>query len=130
MQIKPKTCHRANDTTAPGYSCANTDITDLQQELFNEGLVSRELLDAIPNPLLIISEGWQVVYANPAVREMVNKGSDQPVKGLSVGEPFHCVHARQHIHEAGKHECCRICGVARVLSLSLKGTTASEDCRL
>jgi nitrogen-specific signal transduction histidine kinase len=130
VQIKPKAHHLSKYANCSIVNREDASITGLQQELFDEGVVSRELLDAIPNPLLIISEKWQVVYANPAVRKIVDKGNAQPVKGLSVGEPFHCIHARQHIQEAGKHECCRICGVARVLSLSLKGTTASEDCRL
>lgn len=116
------------------HTCSNKDkhstITTLQHELFNEGVVSRKLLDTVPNPLLIINEQWQVVYANPAVRAMIDSDSKNPVNGLSEGEAFHCVHVRHSIQEAGKHECCRICGVARVLSLSLQGKAASEDCRL
>ncbi len=107
-----------------------SNITELQNELFNEGVVSRALLDAVPNPLMIINEHWQVVYANPAVRTLVHKDGNNPITGLSEGDAFHCVHARHSVQEAGKHECCRICGVARVLSLSLKGQAASEDCHL
>ncbi len=110
--------------------CNHSSITDLQHELFNEGVVSRKLLDAVPNPLLIINENWQVVYANPAVRKMIDNDGETPVVGLSEGEAFHCVHARHSVLEAGKHECCRICGIAKVLSISLKGKAASEDCRL
>jgi len=105
-------------------------MANLQHELFSEGIVSRALLDAVPNPLLIINEAWQVVYANPAVRALVNKDGETPVKGLSVGEAFHCVHSRHGLQEAGNNACCRICGVARVLSISLKGEAASEDCHL
>ena len=105
-------------------------MANLQHELFSEGVVSRALLDAVPNPLLIINEAWQVVYANPAVRTLVDKDGETPVRGLSVGEAFHCVHSRQGLQEAGKNACCRICGVARVLSISLKGEAASEDCHL
>ena len=109
---------------------ADSAMTRLQHDLFTEGIVSRKLLDAVPSPLLIINEDWQVVYANPAVRALVDKDGKANVKGLSEGEPFHCVHARRHLQDAGKHECCKICGVARVLSLSLKGQESCEDCRL
>ena len=105
-------------------------MASLQHDLFSEGVVSRTLLDAVPNPLLIINEEWQVVYANPAVRALIDKDGKTRVKGLSEGEAFHCVHARQSLLEAGKNDCCRICGVARVLSMSLQGKTASEDCHL
>lgn len=130
MKIRPKVFYRSKEAKGPQHKYEKTNATELQQELFSEGVVSRELLDAIPNPLLIISETWQVIYANPAVRKMVNEGNGQPVKGLSEGEAFHCIHAKHHVQEAGKHECCRICGVAQVLSASLKGVAASEDCRL
>ena len=105
-------------------------MADLQHELFSEGVVSRALLDAVPNPLLIINQAWQVVYANPAVRALVDKGGATRVKGLSAGEAFHCVHSRHGLQEAGNNACCRICGVARVLSIALKGEAASEDCHL
>ena len=105
-------------------------LTELQQQLFTEGVVSRQLLDAVPNPLLIINASWQVVYANPAVRHLVQNGSDRPVPGLSTGEAFHCAHARHQVQEAGQHDSCRICGIARALSLSLKGQSVSEDCQL
>lgn len=105
-------------------------IAGLQHELFHQGVVSRALLDAVPNPLLIINEAWQVVYANPAVRALIDRNDAAPVKGLSEGEAFHCVHARRGLQEAGKNACCRICGVARVLSISLKGDAACEDCHL
>ncbi len=127
MLSKPKSCSIPKKNHK---KCRQSAITDLQIELFNNGVVSRELLDAVPNPLLVINEQWQVIYANPAVRELIDKSSDKPIRGLSEGEAFHCAHARHNIDEAGKHECCRICQVARVLSLSLNGKAASEDCRL
>lgn len=128
----PKTKPNNNSKTLKGRSdkAADSSITRLQDELFTEGIVSRKLLDTVPSPLLIINENWQVVYANPAVRDLVEKGGKAKVKGLSEGEPFHCIHSRRHLQEAGKHDCCKICGVARVLSLSLKGQESCEDCRL
>jgi len=130
MRIKNSSKAQCNHNHGHLDKCGRSSITDLQHELFNEGVVSRKLLDAVPNPLLIINENWQVVYANPAVRKMIDNDGETPVTGLSEGEAFHCVHARHSVLEAGKHECCRICGVAKVLSISLKGKAASEDCRL
>lgn len=130
MQTKPKSSALTNQNQERLDKCKRSSITALQLELFNEGVVSRSLLDAVPNPLLIINEQWQVVYANPAVRELIDKDGGKPLLGLSEGEAFHCVHARHNLQDAGKHECCRICVVAKVLSLSLKGKASSEDCRL
>ena len=102
------------------------------QALINHRLAARALQRrrCFTQPPLIINEQWQVVYANPAVRELIDKDGGKPLLGLSEGEAFHCVHARHNLQDAGKHECCRICVVAKVLSLSLKGKASSEDCRL
>ncbi len=130
MQTEPKSSALSKQSHERLDKCKRSSITSLQLELFNEGVVSRSLLDAVPNLLLIINEQWHVVYTNPAVRELIDRDGGKPLLGLSEGEAFHCVHARHNLQDAGKHECCRICVVARVLSLSLKGKASSEDCRL
>ncbi len=106
------------------------EFTRLQQQLFAEGVVSRKLLDAVPSPLLIINEHWRVVYANGAVLSLVGGPGANPGPGLAVGDAFHCVHHRQDSKESGGYQSCRVCGVARLLSRSLKGEEASEDCHL
>lgn len=125
--MRNKTGSKALCNRAHGHldKCGQSSITDLQHELFNEGVVSRKLLDAVPNPLLIINDNCQVVYANPAVRKMFDNDGEAPVTGLSEGEAFHCVHARHSVVEAGKHECCRICGDASFTSTKKDGTTFS-----
>lgn len=105
-------------------------ITILQQQLFSEGVVSRKLLDAVPSPLLIINEQWQVVYANKAVINLIDgPNSDNPI-GFKEGEAFHCVHYLQNDKESGRHPSCQVCGVARLLSRSLKGEDVSKDCHI
>jgi signal transduction histidine kinase len=130
MHTKPKPYVLAKQAKEQADKCGQDAITTLQSELFNEGVVSRKLLDSVPTPILIINAQWQVVYANPAVRDLIVNDGNQQITGLAEGEAFHCIHARHSLQEAGKHECCRICGVARVLSLSLKGEVVKEDCRL
>lgn len=105
-------------------------ITRLQQELFAEGIVSRKVLDAVPSPLLIINENWQVIYANQAVLGLFGTGAGEENSGLAPGDAFHCIHTRHTPPTPGRHANCRICGIARVLSRSLKGEETSEDCRL
>ena len=105
------------------------EVTRLQKELFAEGIVSRKILDAVPSPLLIINEEWQVVYANGAVLSLVGGSSDNPRAGLTEGEAFHCVHPC-HNKDSERFESCQVCAVARLLSRSLKGEEVSEDCHL
>jgi nitrogen-specific signal transduction histidine kinase len=105
-------------------------ITMLQQQLFSEGVVSRKLLDAVPSPLLIINEQWQVVYANKAVITLIGGPNSDNHVGFKEGEAFHCVHYLQNDKESGRHPSCQVCGVARLLSRSLKGEDVSKDCHI
>jgi len=105
-------------------------ITRLQKQLFAEGVVSRKLLDAVPSPLLIINEQWQVVYANGAVLSLVGGPGVKPRPGLAEGGAFHCVHHRQGGRESGGYQSCRVCSVARLLSRALQGEAGCEDCHL
>ena len=107
-----------------------TDITILQQQLFAEGVVSRKLLDAVPSPLLILDEQWQVVYANKAVMTLMGESNPNENFGLREGEAFHCVHYRQNNKDSGRYPSCQVCGVARLLSQSFKGVDVSEDCHI
>lgn len=106
------------------------EITRLQQQLFAEGVVSRQLLDTVPTPLLIINKQWQVVYANGAVMTLIGTSDTNPRPGLREGEAFHCVHFRQHKKDSISYQSCRVCGIARLLSRSLKGEEVCEDCHL
>lgn len=110
---------------APGRA----DITRQQAGLFAGGAVSRNVLDAVPTPLLIINDKWQVVYANKAVLGLVDL-EEGGVTGLGEGEAFHCVHARTGGEASGTGESCPICGVARAVLLALEGQETVSDCRL
>ena len=106
------------------------EATELQHELFSEGVVSRALLDAVPSPLFIINKEWRVVYANQAAVSLVSDGTEEIKTGLKVGEAFHCVHYMKGQKNTGRKPNCHVCGVARLLSSSLSGKEAVKDCRL
>lgn len=108
----------------------SADIAGQQAVLFSSGALSRKVLDAVPVPLLIINSGWRVVYANRAVLDLAAPEDKDTASGLREGEAFHCVHAREDGGQAGGAESCRVCGIARTVSLSLQGQETVNDCRL
>jgi signal transduction histidine kinase len=101
-----------------------------QEVLFANSVVSRRFLDAIPNPLLVINQNWQVVYANNAVLRMFDVAGRDRLPGLSAGEAFHCLHSRNQGRASGGNVSCQICGVARAVVLALQGRETVSDCRL
>ena len=118
---KPK--QRSNSSTL-------SDVNRLQKELFSEGVVSRQLLDAVPSPLLIINQQWRVVYANRAALELVSDQNNDPQPGLREGDAFHCVHYLKGPPQVGRKANCHVCGIAKLLSRSLKGEEVHQDCQL
>ena len=106
------------------------DVNRLQKELFSEGVVSRQLLDAVPSPLLIINQQWRVVYANQAALELVSDQNNGQQPGLREGDAFHCVHYLKGPSQEGRKANCHVCGIAKLLSRSLKGEEVHQDCQL
>lgn len=113
-----------------GNITEHAEISLLQQQLFDEGVVSRKLIDAVPSPLLIINKQWRVIYANNAVMSLIGGSNTENHIGLREGEAFHCVHYLQENKGKEHYPSCHVCGVARLLSRSLKGEKVSEDCHI
>lgn len=101
-----------------------------QEALFADGVVSRQLIDALPQAVVVINARWQVVYANPAVLTIFDLPGRQRPVGIQTGEAFHCVHSRTHTGTGPTAPSCRVCGVARAVALSLQGRDTVSDCRL
>lgn len=107
------------------------DAPDRQQKaLFASGEALRQLLDFLPQPLLVINRIWQVVYANRAVLALFDLGGRTPPPGLCAGEAFHCLHARRPPAASSVGDACQICGVARAVALALEGRETVGECRL
>jgi len=111
-------------------SAATTLLARQQEALFASGATMRQLLDLLPQPLLIINRSWKVVYANSAVLGMFDLGGRLRPAGLCAGEAFHCRHARRATTDPAASEACQVCGVARSVTLALQGRETVSDCRL
>jgi len=109
---------------------AATPLAREQDALFASSVASRQLLDALPHPLLIINRLWQVVYANSAVLAMFDLSGRRRPEGMCAGDSFHCLHARSVAAGSGASDACQVCGVARAVALALQGRETVSDCRL
>lgn len=105
-------------------------VISQQEELLSTKEFIRQLLNAVPMPLLVINHAWQVIYANSAVLRMLAPPGSAAVSGLREGEEFHCIHGRHDGTQDGTAPSCRICGVARAVATSLDGRGSVHDCRI
>lgn len=101
-----------------------------RDELFASRDLVRALLNAVPMPVLVINDAWQVVYANASVHRLLASSSPEPVPGLAEGDDFHCIHARPARFGETETPACRICGLAQVVASALDGQGTVSDCRL
>ena len=131
--------HMSSECTFPDESGENLPVAQpltpaaLSQQqgfIFANSTISRRLLDAIPNPLLLINPKWQVVYANDAVFRMFDLPGRKRLPGLREGEAFHCLHTQRKRGDPDVGASCQICGVARAVVLALQGRETISDCRL
>ncbi|MCU0510123.1 MAG: ATP-binding protein [Anaerolineae bacterium] len=88
-----------------------------------------DMLDRIPDIVLILNQHRQIVFANKALLEYLNCAS-QDVLGLRPGEALDCVHAADEEWGCGTSEFCRMCGAARAVLQGLSGKTAVQECRI
>ena len=113
----------------PEAQGATQVVRSQQEELLSTRELIRQLLNAVPMPILVINRSWQVVYANIAVIDMLATSGTTAISGLREGEEFHCIHGRDDAGEDAAPSC-RICGVARAVAVALKGEGTIRDCRL
>ena len=100
-----------------------------QADYFADGFITRHLLDAVPNVLLILNRQRQIVYANRTLFELTGAGASEALRGLRPGEALRCMHA-QGSAGCGSSEHCQACGILGAILDSLDGSKAVSECRI
>ncbi len=93
--------------------------------LFSGRPLLSQVLDAVPDILLILNAERQIVYANAAAVEALSRGG--VLVGLRPGELLDCARACQAPHGCGTTEACRTCGAARAILGAQAGRCESRD---
>jgi len=88
-----------------------------------------ELVDVIPNILMVLNRQRQVVFANQTLFDALGLVPEQ-VLGQRPGEMLGCVHADNLTGGCGTSEFCRTCGAGRAIESSLTGRRSIQECRI
>lgn len=102
----------------------------VQQALFVRDRVFSELMNFIPDMVMILNSHRQIVYANRAVLKMRGEAEPGAILGLRPGELVRCVHATEAEGGCGTTEFCRFCGAVGAILQSQGGSFAVEECRI
>lgn len=88
-----------------------------------------ELVNTLPNVVMVMDDNRQIVFANQALMAVAGKSMDE-VLGSRHGEVFGCEHAREGGGGCGTTVFCQYCGAARAIVRAQRGVGNSEECRM
>lgn len=92
---------------------------------------AQELLDALPEPALVLNPQRQVVAANAAALAMVGASSCDELLGLRPGECAGCINLADAPSGCGTSQACTWCGaVNAILDAQQTRAVAQRECRL
>ena len=88
------------------------------------------LLDAFPEPVVILNRERQIVAANAALAAFLGVPKET-VLGKRPGEALGCVHSTDEAAGCGTSEFCSQCGAVRaILMTQASAEPAAEECRI
>jgi nitrogen-specific signal transduction histidine kinase len=91
----------------------------------------RDLLDAVPNIVLILNDSRQIVYANDVMLNFLGVSDGACLLGQRPGEALDCIHSTEHEGGCGTTEFCKTCGAVRaILACQQSGKRDEQECRI
>ncbi|MFX1278928.1 MAG: PAS domain-containing sensor histidine kinase [Promethearchaeota archaeon] len=103
---------------APAKRKSLEEIREEIKEIFNTNF--EEILNMIPNMVLIVNEERQAVFLNQKIIQMLGIKNIEEAMGSRPGEIFNCIHSKDFIHGCGTGQACRYCGAVNAVLESLK----------
>jgi signal transduction histidine kinase len=100
-----------------------------QADLLADERLLIEVLEALPNMVVVLNEYRQIVFTNGAVRTFAADRTPD-LLGARTGEALGCVNARREPGGCGCSEQCRTCGVVAAVVAALDGEAAVGEAGL
>lgn len=90
----------------------------------------RQVLDAFPEPAVILNEQRQILLTNPKMDALAGRSGDELI-GARIGEALRCEHAGEEPAGCGTTRFCRNCGAAKTTFRCLqRKDRGAEECRI
>lgn len=109
---------------------ADPNLLAQQIKAIADNPVLKNILDAIPEAVLILNKQRQAVYINESARNIVDNADFQAIMGLRVGEILNCAHSGEMSRGCGTTEFCAYCGAVNAILSSQNGEAAVEEARI
>lgn len=116
----------------PDY-CGRNSYQEMkkQKELLMQSLDIKTLMNAIPDPFMILNENRQIVTANDKLIHLLKIQNIDTILGLRPGEILNCVNVDKNDEGCGHSEACEFCGNLSCIQQSLEdGKTHTNTSRV
>jgi len=90
----------------------------------------KQLLNAVPDVLMILNGQRQIIFANQSLLNMLGCSSPRDVLGKRSGEMLNCIHAKESAGGCGTTMACRNCGAILAILSSQRGSESTRECRI
>ncbi len=109
---------------------ADRPTIDAQRALVLSEVTVRQVLDAFPEPAVILNENRQIILTNPRMELLAGCSGDELV-GARIGEALRCEHSAEGPNGCGTTRFCRNCGAAKATFRCLaRREPGAEECRI
>lgn len=111
---------------------ASADDLQRQRQLFCDFPLMTQILDSVPNIVLVLNRERQIVYANQNLYDTLHVRPEEIelVFGSRPGEVWKCVHAFESVGGCGTTEFCETCGAVQAILASQENRSDVQECRI
>lgn len=106
------------------------EIIERQARMLTNHPLVRELLDYVPDLLLVLNCMRQVVFANQSVLSLALDENGAGLLGQRPGEILGCIHSQESESGCGTSDNCATCGAVLAILEAQMGKKEVRECRI
>ncbi len=88
------------------------------------------IIQSIPEIIVILNKFRQIIFANNAFLEIINVNNIKEIIGLRPGEAIKCIYSTLNKAGCGTSKFCKYCGAVNAILTSIKGKEATDECKI
>ncbi len=101
-----------------------------QNNHFANSSLLENVLNAVPDIVLVLNKERQIVYSNKSLVNSVGEDNMDIILGMRLGEVLNCSHAFDINGGCGTTEFCKTCGAINSILASQQGKFDVQECRI
>jgi signal transduction histidine kinase len=106
------------------------ETIDRQRALLTAERQLCEMIDAMPDHVMLLNENRQILYANRSLQQFCASNGTYGLIGMRPGEAFSCQTALSAENGCGTGDGCHICGAFEAILAAATGQRTTFDCQI